>query len=89
MCVRVFCVCVCVCVCVCKWIKRWVGVAMVFRSVPVIRSKTFDINLCVSHEYIYTHAYTHTPSDVTHTRHTIVADTSSEKREVDSLHHEK
>ena len=36
--------------------------------------------------YIYKHnIYLH----VTHTRHTIVVDTSSEKREVDSLHHEK
>jgi len=37
----------------------------------------------------HTHAYTHTVSHVTHTRHTIVVGTSSEKREVDSLHYEK
>jgi len=37
----------------------------------------------------YTYVRTHIVSHVTHTRHTIVVDTSSEKREVDSLHHEK
>ena len=40
-----------------------------------------------------THAYkcihAHTVSHVTHTGHMIVVDTSSEKREVESLHHEK
>ena len=39
--------------------------------------------------HAYTYVHTDTVSHVTHTRHTIVVDTSSEKREVDSLHHEK
>jgi len=38
---------------------------------------------------ISSHHLTHTVSHVTHTRHTIVVDTPSEKREVDLLHHEK
>jgi len=39
--------------------------------------------------HAYTCIHTHTVSHVTHTRHTIVVDTSSEKREVVSLHHAK
>ena len=40
-----------------------------------------------THAHMYIH--THTVSHVTLTRHTIVVGASSEKREVDSLHHEK
>ena len=37
----------------------------------------------------YARIHTHAVSDVTHTRHTIAVHPSSEKRKVDSLHHEK
>jgi len=58
------------------------GYVLTHISVPILANI-----LLRTHANACTH--THTVSHVTHTRHTIVVDISSEKREDDSLHHEK
>ena len=81
---------ICICVCLHTYIYECLHTCMFSLSGYVLTHIPVPI---LANILLRTHAYTcihtHTVSHVTHTRHTIVVNTSSEKLEVDSLHHEK